>query len=210
MAEQSTKPLDGTAQDHAAQNPGFKPIWQVLSQRLARLDITSRSKPYLNSYLGGIAIGIVLFLAMFLVGKGMEPSGALTRFGAYLMDLAFPAYADSLVFYQNYLSPSAQLPGNWLMYLLIGLVLGGLLSGIRGKRMMKGLVRGPNTSKVRRVITALAGGILVTFGALMAGGGIIGLAIPNAAMLFVSGWMVLFSLVVSGLIVSYFLRREWF
>ena len=45
-----------------------QPLWELLAQRIKRVDVTSHDKPYLNSYVGGMGIGIVLFLGFFLVG----------------------------------------------------------------------------------------------------------------------------------------------
>lgn len=35
----------------------------------------SRAKPYLNPYLAGTLLGIVLFLAFFITGSGLGASG---------------------------------------------------------------------------------------------------------------------------------------
>jgi hypothetical protein len=38
-----------------------------------------RAKPYLNPYLAGTLLGIVLFLAFFITGSGLGASGGLNR-----------------------------------------------------------------------------------------------------------------------------------
>ena len=35
------------------------------------------TKPYVNPYLGGVMLGVVLFLAFFLTGNGLGASGGL-------------------------------------------------------------------------------------------------------------------------------------
>ena len=68
-----------------------KPLWELLAQRIKKVDVTSHDKPYMNSYIGGVGIGIVLFLGFFLVGKGFGDSGALTRISAFFMNEVFYA-----------------------------------------------------------------------------------------------------------------------
>jgi hypothetical protein len=210
MPEKDTRDLSAMEKDHDSQSAVDKPIWVLLAQRIAKINVASQDKPYLNSYLGGMGIGIVLFLALFLVGKGFGNSGALTRIGAFFLNQVLPVHTEKLVYFKSYLSTSAHLLDNWLIYMLLGIALGGLVSGVRGKRLTKGFLRGPNTTKRRRIVTAFAGGMLVSFGARMAGGGITGLVITSAGLLNVAGWLFLLSLLVSGLIVAYFVRREWF
>lgn len=186
-----------------------KPLWELLAQRIKRVDVTSHSKGYLNPYIGGMGIGIVLFLGFFLVGQGFGDSGALTRIASFFMNELFPVHTEKLVYFKRYLTTSSHPLNHWLIYMLIGIALGGLVSGMRGKRMTKEFIKGPNTTNRRRIITAFVGGMLVTFGARMAGGCITGMAMTGAAMLGVAGWLFFLSVLVSGLIVAFFVRREW-
>ncbi|MCG8334217.1 MAG: YeeE/YedE family protein [Proteobacteria bacterium] len=186
-----------------------QPLWELLAQRIKRVDVTSHDKPYLNSYVGGMGIGIVLFLGFFLVGQGFGDSGALTRMVAFFMNELFPQHTEQLVYFKRYLTTSSHPLNHWIVYMLIGIALGGLVSGLRGKRMKKGFIKGPNTTNRRRIVTAFIGGMLVTFGARMAGGCITGMAMTGTAMLGVAGWIFFLSVLVSGLIVAFFVRREW-
>lgn len=186
-----------------------KPLWEILAQRIRKVDVSSHEKPYWNPYIGGMGIGIVLFLGFFLVGKGFGDSGALTRIVAFTADKTIPVHAEQLIYFKRYLTTSTHPLNHWLVYMLLGIALGGLVSGMRGKRMKKEFVKGPNTTNRRRIVTAFIGGMLVTFGARMAGGCITGMAMTGAAMLGVAGWVFFLSVLVSGLIVAFFIRREW-
>ena len=41
-------------------------------------------KPYVNPYLGGMVLGIILFLSLFLTGNGLGSSGGTTRLVAFV------------------------------------------------------------------------------------------------------------------------------
>lgn len=186
-----------------------KPLWELLAQRIRRVDVSTHKKRYLNPYIGGLGIGFVLFTGFFLVGKGFGDSGALTRIVAFFMNEIVPVHAGQLIYFKRYLTTSTHPLNHWLIYMLIGIALGGLVSGMRGNRMKKEFHRGPNTTDRRRIVTAFVGGMLVTFGARMAGGCITGMAMTGAAMLGVAGWIFFLSVLISGLFVAFLIRREW-
>ncbi len=166
-------------------------------------------KPYMNPYFGGIAIGTVLFLSFFLVGKGLGASGALTRLLAVGMEKVTPEHVAGISYFDRYLASATHPLDNWLVYMMIGIFAGGLIAGIRGKRIKTMMLKGPNTTNKRRVITAFSGGILVAFGARLAGGCTSGLALTGASIGAVAGWVFFLSVFTAGLIVAIFVRKEW-
>ncbi len=133
----------------------------------------------------------------------------MTRFFAYFMSKLTPSHTDTLVYFKRYLSTSQHPLFHWVIFVLVGSALGGLVSGIRGHRMRMEFTRGPNTSKRYRIMTSLLGGILVAFGARMAGGCITGLAITGGAVLSVASWIFFFAVVTMGMIVAAFIRKQW-
>ena len=210
MAENENKEIRQTEKGQTVtQSVVDKPLWEMLAQRIRRVDVSSHEKPYLNSYIGGMGIGLILFLGFFLVGQGFGDSGALTRIVAFVVDTVIPVHTEQLIYFKRYLTTSTHPLNHWLVYMLIGIALGGLVSGMRGKRMKKEFIKGPNTTNRRRIVTAFVGGLLVTFGARMAGGCLTGMAMNGAAMLGVAGWIFFICVLFSGLIVAYFVRREW-
>ena len=52
-------------------------------------------KAYVNPYLGGVILGIVLFLAFFLTGNGLGSSGATSRIDALIVDAIAPSHVDN-------------------------------------------------------------------------------------------------------------------
>ena len=47
-------------------------------------------RPYVNPYFGGMVLGIILFLALFLTGNGLGSSGGTTRLVAFIEDQINP------------------------------------------------------------------------------------------------------------------------
>lgn len=173
------------------------------------IDPPKGEKPYLNPYIGGIGIGIILFFSFLLVGKGLGGSGSLTRLLAFGLDSAIPAYTATLGYFDRYLTGSLHPLDNWLIYMLIGVFAGGLIAAIRGRRFKTVLLKGDNTTNGRRIVTAFAGGILVALGARLAGGCTSGLALTGASVMAVAGWVFFLSVFAAGLAVAFLIRREW-
>ncbi|MBT4286871.1 MAG: YeeE/YedE family protein, partial [Deltaproteobacteria bacterium] len=178
-----------------------QPLWETIAQKLKQANLTNnKGSSFSNPYFAGMGIGIALFLAFFLVGRGFGDSGAMTRIFAYLMSKFTPEHTDTLYYFKRYLSTSGHPLYHWVVFVLIGSAIGGLVSGLKGKRMKMEFIRGPNVSRKRRIITSLIGGILVAFGARMAGGCVTGLAITSGSLLSVAGWLFFFVVISAGML----------
>jgi len=165
--------------------------------------------PYMNPYLGGIGIGVILFSVFFLAGKGLGASGALTRLFTYAMDKVAPEYLNGIDYLAKYMHSDGGPLYHWLFFMFIGIVIGAFLAGIRGNRMKPEILKGPNTTTQRRIITAFTGGLLVALGARLAGGCTSGLALTGASILGVAGWVFFLSVFAAGLITAFVVRKEW-
>jgi hypothetical protein len=164
---------------------------------------------YMNPYLGGIGIGVVLFSVFFLTGKGLGASGALTRLMTWTMDMVAPTYLNGIDYLSKYAASKSGPLYHWLFFMFIGILIGGLLAAIRGKRFKSEMFMGPNTTKKRRIVTAFVGGIFVALGARLAGGCTSGLALTGASILGVSGWVFFLSVFAAGLTTAFIIRKEW-
>ena len=51
-------------------------------------------KPYMNPYLAGTLLGVVLFLAYFITGSGLGASGGLNRLLVYVQNGINPEHID--------------------------------------------------------------------------------------------------------------------
>ncbi len=167
------------------------------------------AKPYMSPYVGGFVVGVILFLSFFLAGKGLGGSGSLTRFTSVVMNQIAPEHTDNLSYFQQYLTGPNHALDDWLVYMMVGVFFGAILSGKINGRLRAEVLRGPNISSSKRLLFAFLGGILVAQGARLAGGCTSGHALTGGAMLGVAGWLFFISVFASGYIVAYFMRKQW-
>jgi hypothetical protein len=171
---------------------------------------TSSSKnAYMNPYLGGIGIGVILFSVFFLAGKGLGASGALTRLFTYVLNSISSSYVSGIDYLDKYASSANGPLYNWLFFMFIGIVIGSVIAGLRKNLIKPEMLMGPHTTKNRRIITAFAGGVLVALGARLAGGCTSGLALTGASILGVAGWVFFLAVFAGGLTTAFIIRREW-
>ena len=97
----------------------------------------------------------------------------------------------------------------YLVFMLVGTLLGGLVSAIGGRRVQPQLERGPTASRGRRIAMALGGGILVGFASRLASGCTSGQALSGGAVLSVGSWAFMMAVFAGGYALAWFLRRFW-
>jgi hypothetical protein len=136
-------------------------------------------------------------------------SGALTRLFAFGINKIAPGYTSGIDYFSDYFTGQGSPLYHWLFFMFIGILIGGLIAGIRGNRMDLEMYHGPNTTKQHRIVTAFTGGILVALGARLAGGCTSGLALTGASVLGVAGWIFFLSVFATGLTTAFVIRKEW-
>lgn len=171
--------------------------------------INQVEEKYLDPYLGGALLGVVLFLAFYLTGNGLGASGAINRIEVALVDLFFPAHVDRV----SYLASMAGGSRNPLwesgLFMLLGTFVGGLISGLIHRRVRLEVRKGPRISPRQRLIFALLGGIIMGYGARFARGCTSGQALSGGAVLAVGSWAFMLCVFAGGYLLAYFVRRLW-
>jgi uncharacterized protein len=163
-------------------------------------------RPYMNPYLAGIMLGLVLLASFLTLGVGLGASAAIARVGAYAQSILMPHHvADSAYFGSWGVNPLQY----YLVFMFVGTILGGLMSAILGRRIQPQLERGPTASRKLRIVMALIGGILAGFASRLASGCTSGQALTGGAMLASGSLLFLVSLFASGYVVAWFVRRQW-
>ena len=168
-----------------------------------------RSSQYMNPYVAGVGLGLVLLAAFVIAGRGLGASGAFASVVSFVVNLVAPAHAGDNPFYQKYLSRASNPFKDWLFIEVIGVMIGGFLSGYFAKRVAKTIERGPNISDKGRLTLAFVGGILTAFGAQLGRGCTSGQALTGGSLLNLGSWAFMFSVFAGGYGTAYFLRREW-
>ena len=171
--------------------------------------MSERAKPYINPYLAGALLGVVLFLAFFVTGTGLGASGGLNRALVYVQNLFVPEHIDQVPYLLKMAGGSTNPLDSWIVYLTLGTVLGGFLSGLFGRRVRLETKKGPRISNRTRWVMAFLGGILMGYGARLARGCTSGQALSGGAVLSVGSWAFMFAVFAGAYALAYFLRRFW-
>jgi len=166
-------------------------------------------KPYINPYLAGTLLGIVLFLAFFITGSGLGASGGLNRMLVFVENLAVPEHIDQVPYLMKMAGGDTNPLDSWIVYLTAGTIVGGLISGLLGRRVKVETNKGPQISNKTRWIMAFIGGALMGYGARLARGCTSGQALSGGAVLSVGSWAFMFAVFAGAYALAYFLRRFW-
>ncbi|MBD3225969.1 MAG: YeeE/YedE family protein [Caldithrix sp.] len=165
-----------------------------------------KEEKYWSPYVSGVGLGLTLLLAFVLVGRGLGASGAMMRLDVWFMNLIAPAHTAA----NTYLSRYAESPlSNWLIFEVVGVIIGGFLSGALAGRLKAKIGKGQRISNRGRLILAFTGGAVMGFGARLARGCTSGLALTGGATLAVGGWVFMFAVFAGAYATAYFVRRQW-
>lgn len=167
-------------------------------------------KPYWNPYLSGIGLGLVLLASFVIMGRGLGASGAFSSLVAVGVEKVSPTHAQSNQFYEEYLGDGSKNPlKDWLVFEVLGVFVGGFISGALGGRIKKSTEKGERISVRNRLIFAFIGGGLMGFGAKLARGCTSGQALTGGALLNVGSWAFMMMVFAGAYAAAYFLRRQW-
>ena len=169
----------------------------------------SRAKPYMNPYLAGTILGVVLFLAYFITGSGLGASGGLNRLLVFVQNAVNPEHIDQVPYLLKMAGGSANPLDSWIVFLTVGTVFGGFISGLLARRVKFETNKGPQINNTTRWIMAFIGGGLMGYGARLARGCTSGQAMSGGAVLSVGSWAVMFAVFAGAYALAYFFRKFW-
>ena len=168
------------------------------------------AKPYWNPYLAGIGLGLVLLASFVIMGRGLGASGAFSSVVAFGVQQAAPEHARANSFYQEYLGNGSTNPlKDWLVFEVIGVFIGGFISGKLAHRVKRKIEKGPRISRMSRLLFAFIGGGLMAIGAKLARGCTSGQALTGGALLNLGSWAFMMSVFIGGYAFAYMMRRQW-
>lgn len=167
------------------------------------------AKAYVNPYAAGILLGLVLFLAFFITGSGLGASGGLNRLLVVVQDWVAPEHVDRTPYLLAMAGGDRNPLDSWVVFVTIGVVVGGLVSGWVNGRFKLETNRGPNTSVRTRWLMAFIGGAFMGYGARFARGCTSGQALSGGAVLSVGSWAFMFAVFGGAYAFAYFVRKFW-
>jgi uncharacterized protein len=165
---------------------------------------------YMNPYLAGFLLGIVLLATIFITGRGLGASGAIKSVVVATVDAVAPNHAEGSHFYGTYVGPGKDNPLKaWLVFELVGVLLGGFVSGLASDRVKLVTEKGPGIRPRTRWLFAAIGGALFSIGAQFARGCTSGAALSGMAVLSTAGFIAMMAIFGSGYAFAYVARKLW-
>ena len=163
---------------------------------------------YMNPYLAGFLLGLVLLVTIFITGRGLGATGAYKSLVVASVHGVAPAHAENSSFYGAYVGRGKDNPlQSWLVFEIIGVLVGGFISGALSRRLKVTTERGPRVPPKLRWFYATLGGMLFVFGSQFARGCTSGAALSGMAVLSSAGFVTMLAIFGSGYAVAYFFRK---
>ncbi len=170
----------------------------------------ARAAAYSNPYLAGLGLGLVLLTAFVVMGRGLGASGAVSSTISWLLGLASPEHVQANAFWKEYAEGGLGHPLKaWLVFEVLGVIVGGFLSGLLAGRVQRTIEKGPRISNAGRLALAFLGGALMGVGAKLARGCTSGQALTGGALLNAGSWAFMMMVFAGAYAFAAVVRRQW-
>jgi hypothetical protein len=167
-------------------------------------------RPFWNPYAGGVVLGMVLLMSFLLVGNGLGASGATNRVAIGAAHLVAPAAIEANAMFGSYVGGGRNILDDWLVFEVLGVILGGAFAAYSAGRMRLGVTMGPRRMLPwKRLALAFAGGLIMGFAARLARGCTSGQALTGGSLLAVGSWVFMMAVFAGGYIFAPLVRRQW-
>jgi uncharacterized membrane protein YedE/YeeE len=188
---------------------GFIKIHQPLKEHNMSEKKSGKTR-YLNPYLGGVLLGLILLAANFVSGRGLGASGAIKSGVVTVVTTFNHSAAEKSAFIKEYLGAHGGNPmKNWLVFEMMGVLVGGFLSGALAGRLKLQVEHSPKITSNKRLFLALIGGILFGFGSQLGRGCTSGSALSGMAVLSLGGFVTMMAIFGTAYALAYFFRKNW-
>ncbi len=160
-----------------------------------------------SPYLAGGLVGIVIILSVWIAGNYFGASSCFVRVSAYIQQLFAPDKVASMTYYK-WFSPKA----DWQVLFVVGILAGSFISSITdGSFKVKAVpdmwASRFGSNPVKRGVFAFIGGVILMFGARLAGGCPSGYGLGAMVQLAVSGLIVVVCFFGFGIMFALILYR---
>jgi uncharacterized protein len=164
---------------------------------------------YMNPYLAGLLLGLLLAGTIFITGRGLGASGAYRSALTAAVVAVDPPHALQSEYYNHPTQEGGGPLKTWLVFEVVGVLIGGFLSGVVSDRLGFFTERPPHVTARRRIAGAFAGGALFGLGAQLGRGCTSGAALSGMAVMSFGGILTMLAIFGSAYAVAYMFRRLW-
>lgn len=168
-----------------------------------------QKRNYMNPYFAGVLLGLVLLSAMYFSGRGLGASGGLKYAVVAAVDAVAPEHSKQSAYYSQYFENGEKPLKNWLFLEVLGMVLGGFISGAWSGRLKFKIEKSPDISNKTRLLFAFLGGVFFVYGAQLARGCTSGAALSGMAVFSIAGFVTMISIFGSAYLFAWFFRKLW-
>ncbi len=168
------------------------------------------SERYMNPYIAGLLLGLTLLMAVFITGRGLGASGAIKSVVVTGVETVAPGYTADAPFFKDYAKAHKGSPlKQWLVFEMIGVIIGAFVSGLIGNRLKLQIEHGPSIGSRSRLIAAVIGGMLFGYGASLGRGCTSGAALSGMGVLATEGFIMMLVIFGTAYLFAYFMRKLW-
>ena len=120
-----------------------------------------------------------------------------------------PSHAENTAYYKDYIASHPKPLHSWLVFEMMGVLVGGFLSGAIAGRLKFKVEKGPSVTNKTRIIFAVIGGIFFGFGSQLGRGCTSGSALTGMSVLSVGGFVTMAAIFGTAFALAYFARKLW-
>lgn len=171
-------------------------------------DPLAYSGPAWSPYLVGALIGVLTMFTFYVSNKPLSASTAYARLAGMVGRLVAPKHTDALPYFQEK-RPRVE----WGVMLLLGVIAGAFLAAWQGGELTGAWLPPMWTARfgedtlVWRLVAAVTGGIVMAFGARLAGGCTSGHGISGTLQHSVGSWVAVICFFGGGVVTAHLLFR---
>jgi len=164
---------------------------------------------YMNPYLAGLMLGVVLLASFYLTGRGLGASGAMRSVVVSGVSTVSHDYAESSTYFSKYIGGGKTPMKSWLVLEVLGVLVGGFISGAFSGRLNFKLEKSPKITSRKRIYLAILGGALFGFGSQLGRGCTSGAALTGMATMSLAGYVTMMAIFGTAFALAYFFRKNW-
>jgi uncharacterized membrane protein YedE/YeeE len=185
----------------------IQPFFATAAAAETRVNSLDYSGPAWSPYIVGAAIGVLSWLTFYFSDKPIGASSFYAQVSGFVGMMIVKSHTQSLSYFKD--KPPKV---NWEFAFVIATVIGGVIAALTGGEFVNEWIPPMwearfGESLLLRGAVATGGGILMAFGARLAGGCTSGHGISGAMQLNVASWISVVCFFIGGMAVAMLLFR---